>query len=1334
MAVFNTGYNGIYHYADPGSDRTQIVVDTDWQGSLGVVSNKAGIYVGGHGKDKNTSASHDLKTVSLTHRGNIETFGNSSIGILAESFGGYGDSGHSGAPVTSNFTIAIGGGGDMSIINRGYNGAGFLIQGAGGYGGSGKNHHGGAGPIYGLVDSNGVPTVGGIYNNASGHTVYVRTYYSGTPGIKISGQGGDGGKATGTYYGGDGADANGASSPWQIGTSDTGIWDVVTDQVDSGQPDNPADDAHGIWVVGSGGNGGHGHSGSNGSPGGRGGKGANIALWNSATVQTVRSNTRGARSNGLRVESIGGDGGDGGDADPGGAGGNADRGGKGGAITLGKGQFVFSSFTQGDESPGVYLESDGGTGGKGGGGTTGGDGGNGNDAGAITGNGTFTISTLGSLSHGVAAYSTGGDAGKGHGSYGSGGDSGAGDAVTLTVKGSISTAGPQAYGIIAQSIGGHAESASTCVGLVCFGADGGSAGDGGAVTVTNSAGITTKGDEPEAIVAHSTGGGGSGGDGFGVFYGQGGEAGKGGKGAWVTVNNSAALSTAGSDSTAIAAMSQGGSGGRGGSAGSLVAALGMKGGSGAHGGNVTVNNSGTIIAGYAGVAGGVPTSGSDPVCGNDKNGGGGCSHGIFAQSVGGGGGVAGTGGLSETDVFYSLWGTAGGDGHGGPVTVDYTGTLTTNGDGAAGIFAQSSSGTLKSSIPAPVHVTVNGRVYAHGTNSSAILVQSSWLQLFQQGSAPDPVGQDTITVDILNGSDIQGGYAGDVQKGAGVEFLDGVNNVLNNYGNIWALSGLAVKQSGYQNAAIGSGTATLNNYGTVTGNVEGAIAVNNLASGVCKTGPVSLLAPGSGVLNHGRIIIRDEKTIGTTDMQTDFVQTPTGAIVVDLDHVSGPVKGVHADLLTIGGTADLDGTVIVNVRDPGTGGIGRQSVTLIEAAGGLTAAPLAVNPSAVAQFQLAHTANNVDLSYDIDFANVAATQHLTGDQAQIASHVASQHTAGGIGPELFFLTEAADAAAYGESLEALSPAPYGVGGSASLMSGMQFADSLLSCKERAGENRFIREADCLRLDGGARYYSQDSTSGTPGFDLSWGGISLGGQTEVADGWIVGGGLAYAALNGSSDANLWGSDGEQFQAGLALKRQMGPALLAVSLAGGVGAIDVRRQAAPGVTAEGDQDFVSVSSQFRGAYAFEYTDWYIKPLADLNLTYVNTGSVTETGAGAANLRVDGSDEFHVSIRPAIEFGMELEADSGSGTLFRPRISVGVTQFLTDPSQSVTATFTGAAPGVAPFTVQNDMDRTSLDLAIGLDVFTRRNVQFSLNGATQISENAMNVGGSLRLAIAF
>ena len=512
-----------------------------------------------------------------------------------------------------------------------------------------------------------------------------------------------------------------------------------------------------------------------------------------------------------------------------GAGGNGGSAGNGGTVTVNNdGDIV----TRGRESIGIFAQSVGGGGGVGGASTSdkggasgdrvigiafglGGRGGVGGDGGTVSVESSGTIVTLGDDAHGIMAQSVGGGGGAGGanvsvseitspetatmraatltiGLGGDGGVAGDGGTVTVTNRGQIGTSGQKSYGILAQSIGGGGgfggttkvelnepeEPATTSTPSPAFallsaggaadatnnppgtnspvahatnswnlnlaigaGGNGGSAGNGGKVTVVNESNIITRGRESIGIFAQSVGGGGGaggssisdkgGGSGdrvIGIDFSLGGKGTNGGLGDVVSVTTSGTIITLGDDAHGIMAQSVGGGGGAGGAttsvtqpihtvtntmwSGTLTVGLGGDGGIAGDGGTVTVSNHGLI-----------DTSGTN-------------AYGILAQSIGGGGGFGGLSRMEQkvesgsnsvamarlnllsvaaadidtnnpsgtnnvTKGKTNSWnlnltigagGKGGSAGNGGAVTVDNEGDIVTRGLASLGIFAQSVGG------------------------------------------------------------------------------------------------------------------------------------------------------------------------------------------------------------------------------------------------------------------------------------------------------------------------------------------------------------------------------------------------------------------------------------------------------------------------------------------------------------------------------------------------------------------------------------------------------------------------------------------------------------------
>ena len=97
-----------------------------------------------------------------------------------------------------------------------------------------------------------------------------------------------------------------------------------------------------------------------------------------------------------------------------------------------------------------------------------------------------------------------------------------------------------------------------------------------------------------------------------------------------------------------------------------------------------------------------------------------------------------------------------------------------------------------------------------------------------------------------------------------------------------------------------------------------------------------------------------------------------------------------------------------------------------------------------------------------------------------------------------------------------------------------------------------------------------------------------------------------------------------------------------------------------------------ARLRFSYLGDMGPWYWKPLVDVGTTFIHAGGYTETGAGAANLRVAEVDKWLFSVMPGLEVGTQLR--DSRDTIYRPYIRAGVTIFNDDTYQT-TASFDAA-----------------------------------------------------------
>lgn len=1393
--------------------------------------------VGGDG-----GGSGDGSSVSVTSSGAIRTAGDNSYGLFAQSISNSGGSGGlaiSGDVVSvANVTIGVAGsggtggiGGDVTAENSGEittsgdNSAAILAASVGGGGGSGGGSivasaismaslkisvggDGGTGGQGGTLD---------VTNSAELKTS--GTFSSGLQAQSIGGAGGNAGFSvsggiTGGEVSGDVSVTNGGDG----GSGGTGGDVAISNSGKISTGDYGSRGIFGQSLGGAGGDGGLAFSAiiatgkqgtiavtaTNGGDGGDGGTGGNVDLSN-----TKRIETSGYQSSAIQAQSIGGNGGTGANSyaflvtgtKSLSVGVTVSDGGSGGSGSVGGDVSVTNSgrlITKEGGSAGIHAQSIGGNGGVGGmSGTivfgadfassdasanvnvnlsTGGNGGTGSDSGSVAVANRGEIETKGDSSRGIYAQSTGGGGGDGGSASafsvavaqsgdknttksmnigvtvavgGNGGAAGDGNTVDVKNFGTIETSGAASYGIYAHSTGGGGGNGSDgelgidtftsnkiineifgTVGAiysiyqayensnslvlnwqVAVGGSEGAQGDGKAVSVGNLGAINTTGNSATAIFATSVGGGGgSGGDGLGGILSKvttGGSGSGGGDGGDATVTNIGDLSTTGDGAMGIFAQSVGGGGGAAGDVElgfafgfhdlSFGVGLATQGdaGDGGDGGAVKINSWGDIT-----------TTGK-------------FSHGIWANSIGGSGGSAGWGGI--INEFYTAFsGSSGDEGTGGAVTVESRGNINLSGYGSVGIFAQSVGGGASSdgsSKASDVSVSVSADVISSGENGRAIIAQSEG-------------GDGNGTIDILVGERATVATAEDGYETIG--FLDGNNNTLTNYGTIQKPEGDAV--NGYVVITDG-GPLSIENQGVLSGSIflddKYKNTLKNGVLGTLETGlEISIGSSKNPVFtNAGTVSPGGTGTLITSEISSDFTQSSTGTFAVDLDNDTTSV-----DALEIDGTADISGEVTVNITDVGTASTVPGSIQIVGAKG-IAGDAVAVS-TAVGTYSLSISddAEAMNLDYTLDFSSELALESPSHNQAEIANHLHAGFQSGAEQEFRAVLTQLAnlpDSARYAAALDTLSPQIYADSMTTTVYSIDRFQDTMVNCAAQGGLYRFVREEQCGWVSVLGQYVTRDSTDDSLGFNEQASGLAGGLQFSLGNDWSLGAGLSYESRTLKIE-DLAQSEGDQFQGGLVLKRRVENSLFAAGITVGKGNYDVERAIFIGSTATGRQDISFVAGMLSGAHTVEWGNWYLKPSVALSFGYLRTSKVQESGAGAADLIVQGDGENYVNIRPALEIGGEYALKKGY--VLRPRLALGVTQFLTDPKSTLSASFDGTPGGSADFLAESDPDRTYFNILAGVDLLNSNGMVFSVGVFGQYSDTTKRYGGTAELQIRF
>ncbi|WP_018699602.1 autotransporter outer membrane beta-barrel domain-containing protein [Amorphus coralli] len=1524
--------------------------------SWGLFFSEATGGTGGAGGDGGTSK---IYTSSGT---TISTGGINAIGAHAQSIGGGGGTG--GAAKSSSdgllfdFAIATGGNGgdggdggtayvkhDGAIATKGYDSAGILVQSIGGGGGAGGGATSKALGISVPVSETGTEfsaTISIAHGGSGGsggsggeakaitHTdSSVTTSGAGSIGLHVQSIGGGGGA------GGDSSASSASVTLAEFFEKEEGGDD--NDDESGGDDSGGGENAKSSASSGGGDDGGDGKKPepknisikldvSLGGSGGDGGDGQTAFAHSYGAITTT-----GQFSDGILVQSIGGGGGQGGTGESEAAtygggtsvataftlGGSGGKGGHGGTATGGVAGSGMVS-TSGTGSRGLVVHSIGGGGGSAGGGSgdldagttlsvgVGGAGGDGGDGGSVYAWNAGTIKTQGDWSHGLIAQSIGGGGGIGGsgtssvshekefekkfgkekrsvslttqltgqtgGSGGSGGDGGTVLVGKMSPTASIAAGKTYTYsafspGILAQSIGGGggavAQSSSTDAGddndvpdfskltvnaaTITIGASGGTGGSGGSVSVYANS-IYTKGFASHGIVAQSIGGGGGTGisTGFAMsdidlsFGGTGSDSSANTGGAVkVSTGSGVVISTTDSRAMGIIAQSIGGGGGLGdvslgtGSAVNddslsdliTISSIGTdsdpKDTTSLDGGTVSIDHSGTvstkgeravgIVAQSIGAGGGFLTASETSIKSvsfvSEQSRGAGYAVtvalqdgssivttgdggiGVLAQSIGGGGGVFADLNAplttyyvaSESNYTYDK-----GDGRHSSVvtvTVDSNASISTTGNYAHGIVAQSVAGsggifekngkTYAGSLhrngensEAGVAVTVNGSVATKADNAWAIWGQT----------------QDTyVNVTVGSGGSVAGSSTSSGTGGAIFAAVDSDGSVkLDNSGTV---SGNVVKSVAGKETWSKDYAAT----NTASSAADGAVRL----SAVPATGQAMFLNQGTGtfvtgaiadldtVLNAGSINIGGTDRFLQTQVTGDLLGLGTSGSGSAIDvnaaglkqafaaahYYSGIERRIWRDETSSRGGlltgVDLDmeygeaDQLIVRGDFAGTWGamldpealLPNTRTDLIKVLGTDTS-DLTVLSSLVFDFTDVTTSSAGWKGFEVQsatFANtgVALGRNATGvskglqsawDKIEDGSAQPIRYSRDEISIANAF---AAFHAATPETLETMlrevASETTVAGPAGSSNKAITAANSVLSCPAFT-TGAVMDEGECVwgRFLGGRA--TQDATSNSTGYKDETSGIQTGGQKALGDGWFLGGSLTYEDSWLRNDAGTEKVRSSAFTAAGALKKEVGPWLFA--LVGGAGYTwsDSSRYMTLGplsAVAEAEPKTATFFGRARASYEFTFDErFYLQPRVDLDVITIHQEGYRESGAGALNLIVDDATATLFGVTPGVEFGRRYDlSDDLPARLFA---GVGVS-FMSDDTWESTARLAGVT-NMEQFTTAMPIADVVGRVSAGVDLQKVHGMQLKLQYDGSFADGYQSHGGSLRFGYRF
>jgi uncharacterized protein YhjY with autotransporter beta-barrel domain len=1010
--------------------------------------------------------------------------------------------------------------------------------------------------------------------------------------------------------------------------------------------------------------------------------------------------------------------------------------------------------------------------------SVGGSGGSGGAAGAVSVTNGGLVATLGQESDAIIAQSIGGGGGKGGAAStatsndysgtlsvgGTGGHGGNGGQPTVINTGTVITEGSLAAGIMAQSIAGGGGIGGVATSSVSsnskssgnssaddggfkslqlsVGGNGGANGESGQVYVTSSGSIQTAAHDSIGIIAQSIAGGGgivkslatdlegAGGSASAKqtdysinlkFGGVGGSAGTSGL-VNVTTQAGGTITTSGDDSYGILAQSVAGGGG-------LVLGgkpVGSTGSDFFGTGQMTgyVNNDGGNNAGvFVTVGDTIATSGKGAV-------------GILAQSIGGGGGLAGDTGDNEQYTGFGSSSTKHkGDGGAVTVTVNQGATVSTSGDNAPAIFVQSIGGgggrvtndsgaytgtAGGTGIAGTITVAVNGTVQATGQGSGGIFAQSegdsasnSPMSIIVGTSGKIVVGQNNVPTGA-NGTSaaIYIDHGGKDAADANTVTNDGL---VQTYGSV--KNAVAV----YSNAGY---TSVINN-GTMAGDV---LLTNNGGSG-CFTNNGTfnsgdMVTVGKcPLVNAGTVNVGGAGVIGKTTISGDYLQKAGGKLVVDADFAAG-----KSDVLTIDGAATIAGTIDVEAAS-----LRKTTLTVVSANGPLTLNPtIQSSATHLYSYDVGRVGNTLEVTPEAHFVAQAAS--FGHPEQAVASSLQSTFDSGATLTDGFAaLAKVKGDADYASSLRSIAGEGLGAFGAFRINSSRSFTFDLyggcrrVTSDEPTGDN-------CTWARVFDRSTDQDARADTVGYHADATTVEVGGQVSLNDK------LALVFAVGSEDSTMRDDNrdsqisGNTAIGGAALNYANGPVELSGAVDGAYGLYRSTRTitvAEDTETANAKPKQWQIGAHLRAGYSVPMGSvTYIKPFVDGHAIYVSNDAFTESGTSPFRLAVNGRSDTALLGGVGTEFGANFVY--ASGLEFHPFVSAAV-EFDNDMQWTTTAHFADQPAG-APFSLRTAGPGTLGRFVAGADIVNSAHWSFSLMYDPDVGHGYTSQAGSARVSYRF
>jgi Autotransporter beta-domain len=693
------------------------------------------------------------------------------------------------------------------------------------------------------------------------------------------------------------------------------------------------------------------------------------------------------------------------------------------------------------------------------------------------------------------------------------------------------------------------------------------------------------------------------------------------------------------------------------------------------------------------------------------------AHGIFLQSIGGGGGAVFT---SANAPSVTL--SAQNSGSGGNISLMQNGSIATSGDQAYSIFAQSvggGGGFVDAAFAGSaggaggagtITLDLDGDVLALGEDSTG---------LFAQSSGANGLGGD-ITATLAAGKQLVGGT-----NGVAVYFDGGAANRFTNYGSLSTLSGpLGTAFRG------GAGGDYIDNYGALMGNIDLGGGANGFANNIgaqLYSGTLINLGDASNVFtNNGLIAPGGGQLAVETQLFGSYVQSATGVADFEINLATR-----YSDRLMATGTARVGGTLNLSMMNLYYIRSGTTWQPLFNAAGGVTDLGVTLNApqSIVVNYSLYNYPTELGVAYDVDFA---AHGKLTGNReamGEYLNHVQRNGAATGIGDVITRAVLETDVDDYASMLTQLDTEFYAEQQAVALDGVQRFARNLQNCGtlsigETAGD-----ENGCVWARYDDTPATRESSNGFPDAKHDGFSISSGVQKPLGDAWTLGVALDSGSRQSRGFDGQWSADSKFLQIGGSLRRETGAGSFGATLQLGNDAQEVTRliDVTAAYKAKGSRDVHFYSSVLDYTWNLEAGGFDFQPSLNFGTSVLRYGGMAEQGAAGQSAIIVGDSETHLWAEPAL--GARYSANFASGSAMHTFLRVGLLQYLSGTSTEVRSGLAGAPDDADPVPISSQLDRTHVVGEAGLQYEAAGGFTLGLSYTREQSDVRDGGAGSLR-----